>query len=233
MVVLTKKHSLFFIPGAIVGVYACFFTASASNPGVINSKNVEKACAMWDYDYILFNPKVCSTFCRILQNEMEKRNVWSLYVYDKETYQKTKITTWQAVMYIGQVEPILSALALFAGIAGMVVLVFMIYQGSMVLRGVTTNEAFKWDDLKYDIKMKHIENIPKDLHDFNQSYVVKSKRGKKQGKAGKAAKNKAVFVPSDDESIEKIPLTNIKQIRNIYDEGAFSNLMEMIFPSRI
>ncbi|KAI8847646.1 DHHC palmitoyltransferase-domain-containing protein [Chytridium lagenaria] len=192
---LSEIH-LIIVPTAIITVYGCFFKACWSDPGTITSKNVEKACQVWEYDYILFNPKICSTclidkparskhcsICkkcvakadhhcawinncvghynyryfimflgstaaiamygtylvfRILQHEMETRQVWNFVVYDRKLQQRTPITFWQAIMYVGQIEPLLSALALFAGIAGVVVLVFMLYQLSMVLRGKTS-----------------------------------------------------------------------------------------------
>ncbi|KAJ3215227.1 palmitoyltransferase swf1 [Dinochytrium kinnereticum] len=278
-----------------MSVYVCFFRACWSDPGKITRKNVEKACQVWVYDYILFNPKVCSTclidkparskhcsICkacvakadhhcawinncvghynyryfimflgstasialygtylvfRILQNEMDVRRVWSLVIYDRETYARTKITSWQAIM----VEPLLSALALFAGIAGIVVLVFMLYQLSMVLRGLTTNESFKWDDLKYDIQTHQITTIPKDLYEYNQSHKEESvsssgskirRRVNAKGKSGASSAPLKTFVPSTDDGIEQIPLTSVRQIRNIYNGGAWKNVMDMVFPQR-
>ncbi|KAJ3227716.1 hypothetical protein HDU81_006536 [Chytriomyces hyalinus] len=41
--------------------YYAFLTASWSNPGYITSKNVKKAAAMYDHDYLIYSPKQCQT----------------------------------------------------------------------------------------------------------------------------------------------------------------------------
>ncbi|KAJ3197363.1 hypothetical protein HK101_004239 [Irineochytrium annulatum] len=273
---LLSEYHRYIIPIAITTVYFCFFKASWSDSGAITKENVNRAIELWDYDYILFNPKECSTcnllkparskhcsICnkcvakadhhcawinncvghnnyryflsflgstaavcmygsymlyRIVQNEMDVRNVWNFSVYDREKGTRTPITTWQAIMYIVQLELHLCALGLFAGLAGLVVFIFMLYQLSMVVRGFTTNESFKWEDLDYDIRTGSLTEIPADLYKYNKNY--RSER-KNEGEP---------FAPSYDGKVKKVPIKGVNEIKNIYDLGWLGNLHEVLFP---
>ena len=48
-------------PLIITSPFISFFKASNSNPGEIHAHNLDKVLNLWDYDYILFTPKTCST----------------------------------------------------------------------------------------------------------------------------------------------------------------------------
>lgn len=72
------------------------------------------------------------------------------------------------------------------------------------------NESFKWDDLNYAIKRKKVDKISRKVLRFNQNYKVGD-----------------VFSDSEteDELVElRVPL------RNIYDQGVYLNLKNLIFP---
>ncbi|KAG0006107.1 hypothetical protein BGZ65_009321, partial [Modicella reniformis] len=50
-------------------------------------------------------------------------------------------------MYQMQTDKSLGALAIFAGLAGLVIFIFLIYNLYLIATGVTTNENFKWEDI--------------------------------------------------------------------------------------
>jgi hypothetical protein len=57
---LSPLHHIL-IPIAISYTYFAFYLACTSDPGIITEKNVEKVDKLFDYDYIIFKPKTCST----------------------------------------------------------------------------------------------------------------------------------------------------------------------------
>ncbi|KAJ3091318.1 hypothetical protein HK102_000961 [Quaeritorhiza haematococci] len=182
-----------------------------------------------------------------------------------------------------QSETALTALGLFCFMAGLVVLAFFAHQLSLVLRGKTTNETFKWDDVAYAIKKREISGWHPELADYNATYSPRTHRKKevefqptpkKKPSSKKATKkekqdsatvkeglgpqtgaenlrkrdgktheptptstdtdsniNKMATLTTDSpEESELLPLTSVKQIKNIYDRGMWGNLMEVLFP---
>ncbi|KAJ3330137.1 hypothetical protein HDU76_006369 [Blyttiomyces sp. JEL0837] len=170
---------------------------------------------------------------------------------NQATGARSRITLTQALMLITQREVALTALGVFAGMAGLIVMLFLFYQISLVMSGKTTNEVFKWEDLEYDIKSKTIAEIPEDLLRFNElqhkgavkrkskmaEIIAKDTLRKRKGK-GVATKEESndEFKRDEDGHViwdpesKKVPLTSSRQIRNIYDRGPLLNLYEVLFP---
>ncbi|KAJ3343176.1 hypothetical protein HDU93_009726 [Gonapodya sp. JEL0774] len=49
------------IPLTIFSAYASFYLASVSDPGKVTSKNVAKCLEVFEFDYVLYTPRTCST----------------------------------------------------------------------------------------------------------------------------------------------------------------------------
>ncbi|TPX35806.1 hypothetical protein SmJEL517_g01995 [Synchytrium microbalum] len=219
---------LFGIPATISTVYYSFIKASITDAGTITKKNMEKAGRIWDFDYILYTPKECSTckvdrparskhcsVCKkcvarfdhhcawinncvghnnyryfllflvstfwlcvygvylmtfIMIDSAKKHNYFQAMTYDFETRSRRKLFMQEIVMLMMAQEIALFGLNLFAAMACLVVGGFSMYQISMVLNGVTTNESFKWDDLKGAINSKELKVVDSLLLSYNQNY---------------------------------------------------------------
>ncbi|KAJ3304843.1 palmitoyltransferase swf1 [Kappamyces sp. JEL0829] len=159
------------------------------------------------------------------------------YIYDREQYQhlyridpdtgrQQKASFYTSVLYLFQREALLSALAIFAGIAAVIVVLFLQYQLWLVLRGKTTNESFKWEDLSDAIDGKHITTINERVLQFNKSYKPGDRLdGRPQHSQTPSKKNKARQLED-----REVPLSSISEIRNIYDLGPMANLWLVLFP---
>ncbi|RIA97727.1 DHHC palmitoyltransferase-domain-containing protein [Glomus cerebriforme] len=67
---LSQVH-MYLVPIVIFFTYASFFTACMSDPGQITRENVIKACKMFDYDFLIFEPRECKT-CLFLKPARSK-----------------------------------------------------------------------------------------------------------------------------------------------------------------
>ncbi|KAI8919966.1 hypothetical protein DFJ77DRAFT_450637 [Powellomyces hirtus] len=173
----------------------------------------------------------------VFVREMKIQQVDKLWVINRDTGARTPIKWEQMWMYMVHREILLAALGLFCVCAGVVVFAFTLYQLSLIMRGVTTNEVFKWDDLKYDIKQGEV-HIPRSVLERNQGLVpqeVDPEPTEKQQRKRKNAQRRSKASDSgrqrDSEQDELVLVEDAKQIRNIYHLGSWRNLMEMLFPT--
>ncbi|KAI9017597.1 DHHC palmitoyltransferase-domain-containing protein [Gaertneriomyces semiglobifer] len=287
------------LPFLVTFVYAAFWKACRSNPGIITQANVERACHAYDYDGIIYNPSQCRTcklqkparskhcsVCKvcvakldhhcawinncvgqlnyryfvlflvsvmtltfygtwliwgIMRAEMDARQVDNLWVRDPSTHHgHRRLDWWEKIVYMVHRESILAAIGLFALLAGIIVLLFTSHELYMtLLRGMTTNETFKWGDLAHDIKTQEL-HISAELYEYNQSHgrqdtpVHVSSRDEENKSETKTTRRRKTSQqpkrPPQEAQGQDIPLKSLKQVRNIYDRGIWGNLKEMIFP---
>jgi hypothetical protein len=128
----------------------------------------------------------------------------------------------QMVILISQ-DPVLVGLGSFTFLAGLLVFVFLASQlWDSLLYGRTGNESEKWGDLDHAIRTTgEVTEWPRELKEFNQNYGKKKRKGAKK-----------VNYDDDAEEDDLVPLTSIKEIRNIYDRGVVGNLKQIMFPKR-
>ncbi|RGB33150.1 DHHC palmitoyltransferase-domain-containing protein [Rhizophagus diaphanus] len=67
---LSDVHK-YLVPIVIFFTYASFFIACKSDPGKVTRENVIKACKMFEYDFLIFEPKECKT-CLFLKPARSK-----------------------------------------------------------------------------------------------------------------------------------------------------------------
>ena len=122
-----------------------------------------------------------------------------------------QISSYLQYLIVFQAQPALMAFFLFTFAAATVVLLFFLYQLQMVAFGYTTNESFKWDDLKAAVKGGSVK-WSRNLMVYNRDY----KRGK------------TIVDPYNEQDM--ITIDKISDIRNIYNQGLVANLGEIINP---
>ena len=158
-----------------------------------------------------------------------------LYHTDKITKIQNPASLYMKITYLGQLEPLLAALAIFAALAGLIVVLFFQYQLWLILVGKTSkmgsflipaNESFKWEDLADAIDVEHIKTMNAKVLGFITAYKPGDRIDWSYPKQASAATRKRL----DEEAKEEIKISSINQVRNIYNEGSWRNLMLVLSP---
>jgi palmitoyltransferase len=110
-------------------------------------------------------------------------------------------------------EPGIAGLDIFVTLIFFLMSGFAFYQTYLVAIGVTTNEAFKWDDLKYAMQTGQVE-------------VIETEETEKPGASDPPLLRKAENLKRGEKNIP------YSELVNIYDKGYIGNLKEMLFPKR-
>ena len=104
---------------------------------------------------------------------------------------------------------LLLALGIFAALACSIVGSFLLYHLYLVWQGMTTNESFKWDDLKDTIKRDGKVQVGRTREDaqLEAKYLIKGK------------------------PVTEREVTNASELKNVYRRGGFlAGLWEVMWP---
>jgi hypothetical protein len=132
-------------------------------------------------------------------------------------------------------HPATAGLTMFLPLAGCIVLVFSGYQLNMVLRGFTAYESMRWSDLEHAINTKQLTEWDQSLKEYNQTVMVYQKSKvdsepvkikQKKDTSDKKPRQRKI----EPENDIKVPLTSIKQVRNIYQSSFWHHLKIALFP---
>ncbi|ORY94113.1 DHHC palmitoyltransferase-domain-containing protein [Syncephalastrum racemosum] len=165
---------------------------------------------------------------------------WGLdkaYVLDRTTGEKYPITFRKAMLHILQKDRMIGSICILASVASLVVGIFFLYQLYLAGRGVTTNEAFKWEMLEDSIDRGEFWMVDDDSSSDPPGCVPptsqtsarrrQTSRDKKQQQTESPA-TAAAAAPR----VRRRQIKSLDQVDNIYDKGFFRNLWEIVCPPR-
>ncbi|CAO3642888.1 unnamed protein product [Cunninghamella blakesleeana] len=185
---------------------------------------------------------------------------WGLdkaFLYDKVTGEKRPLDFRNAMIHILHRDRIIGSIGILAIVVSVVVFIFTAYQLYLAGRGITTNEAYKWEVLEDAIYRGEIwieesdnENENKSAHKSSNLPQEKTKsKGKHQHQHhNNKVENNGQFIrkrntvnnnndknsPSNAVSKKKErQIRSLEEIDNIYDKGFFANLYDIFFPKPI
>ncbi|KAI9499326.1 DHHC palmitoyltransferase-domain-containing protein [Zychaea mexicana] len=194
---------LYIIPAQILSLYASYYFACATDPGIVTKDNIQQFLDHYQYDGLLYEPKDCTTchipkparskhcsMCKACIGQLDHHCFWinqcvgvnnhrffflflftltqfcaygaylciqiyrgfviewgldKAYMQDKATGTTVPLTFRKAMLHILQRDRIIGSIAILASVVSFVVFLFFLYQLYLAGRGVTTNEAFKWE----------------------------------------------------------------------------------------
>ena len=161
----------------------------------------------WFLLFLLYHSGLCfySTYlhARIIQHlALDVHRLDEAYYYD-ERGQPTTISFWQGFQYLFVHHNITMAIGIFCLVIGFALWAFWAYHMYLVWQGTTTNETFKWGDLKDELVAQAHRRLER----------AEARADGAQSGAKKKKQKVKVQVP-----------------KNIYNRGLFANLGEVLVP---
>ncbi|ORX57445.1 zf-DHHC-domain-containing protein [Hesseltinella vesiculosa] len=141
---------------------------------------------------------------------------WGLdhaYFVDRVTGEHSPLTYRQSMVHIFQTDRIIGSIGILAIVVSMVVFIFAVYQVYLAGRGITTNEAFKWELIQDAIDRGELW-----VTDGGDEPMAKKKSRSNGRRQVKPASPRGRQILSFDE------------VENVYDRGFFNNLYAVIYP---
>lgn len=117
---------------------------------------------------------------------------------------KMPVSFHKAFLYVLQHDRIIGSIGILGMVVSIVVFVFFIYQVYLAARGITTNEAFKWEMVEDAIDRGEL--YKSDGGQYKTYYSQSEAKGKR--------------------------IESLEEVENIYDEGFLTNLHQVFFPPK-
>ncbi|SAL98369.1 hypothetical protein [Absidia glauca] len=165
---------------------------------------------------------------------------WGLdqaYLFDRRTGKQVPLSFRKAMIHILHRDRVIGSIGILAGVITVVVFLFMIYQLYLAGRGLTTNEAFKWEVLEDAIDRGDIwiveETQPSKPPTTNKKSKHEKNDTKDRNAVGQSIRNRRKPATSTGTIVKEHQVTSLEEIDNIYDHGFFKNLKHIFFPKPI
>ncbi|EGC40165.1 hypothetical protein DICPUDRAFT_147006 [Dictyostelium purpureum] len=175
---------------------------------------------------------------------------WSMYTFIKVKdiknlgYTKngvwTPVPTTIIIKYLAFESRSILPLGVFCLVIAVFLLSFFFYHIYLIVRNTTTNESYKWENIKDQIKIQRLEEKLKEKEEeerkkenksqTSSSSSSKDKEIKKRNKSNNNDNKEDKYQVEKDKVYLPLPKT-FKEIKNIYNKGAYLNLMETFFPN--
>ncbi|KAH8548560.1 DHHC palmitoyltransferase-domain-containing protein [Umbelopsis sp. PMI_123] len=147
-------------------------------------------------------------------------------IKDALTGKQTPLSFRKAMLYVLQEDRLIGALGILSAVVSVIIFCFTLYQLYLSVRGLTTNEAFKWEMVQDGIYKGEIWKF--------EDKQVKNRRAKDHGtdffwrdmdvdpKTGRISPMEGARMVKD-----------FSEVPNMYDKGLLNNLTEVLFPDKV
>lgn len=235
--------------GLILSSNIFFVLASISDPGIINRGNYDE-WRIYSYDYILYSPKECRTckflkiprskHCSVCNNCVSRQDHHCVWLNNCVGYRNFYLfvlflwSNWITTTYLGIVGfqflqkngqvtfgkwdswmnyPLETGWVIFNLMASFIVLLFSGFALYPAFKGQTLNESIKWEELNESLNVEAVE-MESLILECNQNRVEITRE----------ILEKATKSP-------KVKIESTRGLRNIYSNGVYSNIIEMVWPN--
>ena len=164
--------------------------------------------------FLFLNAWACSYACFLCFKGIQSvyigygwvnKDVWA-QSKDGTRFQLSEYEKWSFVL---RVFPLRGGLFLFTGMASLIIFGFLFYQLYVnLINGQTTNESFKWQEVKYYITLKKWSLLP---------FVVK---------CNQSCQSIPEIIPPEELEQSEILIKDVKELKNIYNLGWKRNWLE-------
>uniref|UniRef100_A0A7S0E741 Palmitoyltransferase n=1 Tax=Hanusia phi TaxID=3032 RepID=A0A7S0E741_9CRYP len=161
----------------------------------------------------------------ILVAIVKKENLYNLHVQDRVTGEISPVTHEIVLKWILHEHAPLVGLCIALSMIAVVLAGFTSYHLFLVYFNTTTNETFKWKDLRRDIKRREKRKERAEQEKKAQQTGEGAERKEKENK--EKEKVEATVVQQNARPRDTLQLS---QVVNVYDRGGFANFVEVLFP---
>jgi palmitoyltransferase len=179
---------------------------------------------LWKFLIFLFSTGAVCNYCSwlcfyVLYGVLESNQIFKAII---RTPQGDIPITWgYIIQYLTYYHGILVGLGAFCGLISLVLYGFWAYHCYLISKNTTTNETFKWDDIKRYVKSREKQLIAeKETANTNNNTTTKKK---KQDVKNKKQDDKK---PEED---PKLPPWTREHLVNTYNHGISNNFYEVFY----
>ena len=168
-------------------------------------------------------------------DEVKEKRLWEVTFYNAATNTKFSADLWIVMQFLVQRNQMLSSVFFLMGVMVITLGMFLGYHCWITSRGMTTNETFKWSELKQwhqrETKIFN-EAVKAGLVIHNTISITKPELGDGDVTCTGAASKKENEVKEEVvEEQERPPVSNPGPMpTNIYNNGFIENWKDIIFP---
>ena len=114
----------------------------------------------WFLTFLLYHSYLCAYAvyihgCIIYHLAVDVHRLPEAYYYDA-TGQTVPVSYWQGFQYLFLHHNIVMAIGIFTSVIGLALFGFWAYHIYLIAKGMTTNETFKWQDLKDELRAQSV-----------------------------------------------------------------------------
>jgi len=177
--------------------------------------------ALWQF--LLYGFYVCF---QIYRGKVVNWGLNDATIRDTITGKHVPLSFRKAMLYVLQEDRIVGALGILAGVVCVIIFCFTVYQLYLCARGMTTNEAFKWELVQDGIYRGEIWKVEE------KQKLNMLGRGTGTGFFWRDFDGQSDGVLSSDMKGARM-VKDFAEVPNMYDRGLFKNLAEVMFPAKV
>ncbi|KAJ2959832.1 hypothetical protein NQZ79_g4769 [Umbelopsis isabellina] len=171
--------------------------------------------ALWQF--LLYGVYVCF---QIYHGKVQSWGLSNAMIRDATTGQDVPLKFRKAMLYVLQEDRIIGALGILCAVVNVIVFCFTLYQLYLSARGMTTNEAFKWEMVQDAIYRGEIWKWENNKSGSGSGYFFRDFEPQENSRGIPPLKGARM-------------VKDFAEIPNLYDKGTFKNLMQILFPTKV
>jgi len=179
---------------------------------------------LWKFLLFLLLTAMLCTYCSYLCFDVFREYILDQKLFDKSYVNSSgkegKINHFIIIQYMLHHNPSLFSLMIFTIFVSLVLYSFTIHQCFLVSQNITSNETFKWQDLKDFIKQNRGEVSLSDI----QKYVESRMTPLQPEDEVDLTKISHLYVKRREKQVEPVTKSNLL---NIYDKGILMNILQL------
>jgi len=197
---------------------------------------------LWKFLVFLFSTGAVCSYCAylcfyVLYGILEQNQIWNAVI--RTSAGDIPVTWSHIIQYLTYYNGILVGLGAFCALISLVLYGFWGYHCFLISKNTTTNETFKWDDIKDFItqREKKLISDPKNEKHNKQNQPKSGSAEPNSAKSGSGKNSKKTSTGNiEKEQIEEKKITQKSEpnwtresLRNIYNNGITRNFYEVFF----